>query len=257
MENLPLIIPKENKIVLENKLKELEGNLNTEDNIQSYNIYKKELDSIYDHIAEGIRIRSKCDWYEHGEKSSKFFLNLEKKRGNQNQIRKLIIDEKEIDGDVEILKKIESFYETLFKSQSFKNVSEIEKFLCGITTPSLNNDQINLCEKDLSETDLYNAMKNMQNNKSPGNDGLTKEFYEGFWDEIKELLIASATEAKHRGELSISQRQAIIKLIEKKDRDKRYIKNWRPISLLNVDTKIISKALSERLKNVLSSLIST
>ena len=136
--------------------------------------------------------------------------------------------------------------------------------LCAITTPSLNNDQINLCETVLYNdlyTDLYNctiyAMKNMQTNKSPGNDGLTKEFYEGFWDEIKELLIASATEAKHRGELSISQRQAIIKLIEKKDRDKRYIKNWRPISLLNVDTKIISKALSERLKNVLSSLIST
>ena len=73
-------------------------------------------------------------------------------------------------------------------------------------TPPLNNGQINLCEKDLSKTDLYNAMKNMQNNKSPGNDGLTKEFYEGFWDEIKELLIASATEAKQRGELSISQR---------------------------------------------------
>ena len=184
-------------------------------------------------------------------------MNLEKKRANQNQIRWLITDEKEIDVDMEIFKNIESFYEALFKSQSFKNVSEIKKFLCGITTPSLNNQQINLFEKDLSETDLYNAMKNMQNNKSPGNDGLTKEFYEGFWDEMKELLIASATEAKHRGELSISQRQAIIKLIEKKDRDKRYIKNWRPISLLNVDSKIISKVLSERLKNILSSLIST
>ena len=50
--------------------------------------------SIYDQIAEGIRIRSKYDWYEHGEKSTKYFLNLEKNRGNQNQIRKLIIDEK-------------------------------------------------------------------------------------------------------------------------------------------------------------------
>ena len=70
-----------------------------EDNVQSYNIYKKELESIDDHIAEGIRIRSKCDWCEHSEKSIKFFLNLEKKRG------KLIIDEKEIDGDVEISKK--------------------------------------------------------------------------------------------------------------------------------------------------------
>ena len=57
-------------------------------------------------------------------------------------------------------------------------------------------------------------MKIFQNNNSPGNDGLAKEFYEGVWDEIKELLIASATEAKHRGELSVSQRQAIIKLIK-------------------------------------------
>ena len=137
-------------------------------------------------------------------------MNLEKKHGNQNQICKLIIDVKEINGDVEILKKIEKFYETLFKSQSFKNVSEIEKFLCGITTPSLNNGQINLCKKDLSETDLYNAMKNMQNDKSPGNDRLTQKFYEGFGDEIKELLMASAKEAKHRGELNIPQKQAIL-----------------------------------------------
>ena len=64
---------KENKTLLENKVKELEGNLNTEDNIQSYNVYKKEPDTTYDHVAEGIRIRSKCDWYEHSEKSTKSF----------------------------------------------------------------------------------------------------------------------------------------------------------------------------------------
>ena len=50
--------------------------------------------------------------------------------------------------------------------------------------------------------------------------------------------------------LSISQRQAVIKFIEKKDRDKRYIKNWRPISLLIVDTKILYKAISNKLKAV-------
>ena len=74
----------------------------------------------------------------------------------------------------------------------------------------------------------------MKNDKSPGNDGLTKEFYVTFWDYIKATFISSFKQAKERKELSISQKQAIIRLIEKKNRNKRYIKNWRPISLLNV-----------------------
>ena len=81
----------------------------------------------------------------------------------------------------------------------------------------------------------------MQNDKSPGNSGLTKEFYETFWDELKKIFVISVREAKEIGHLSTSQRQVIIKLIEKKDKGKRFIKNWRPISLLNVDSKIISK----------------
>ena len=86
----------------------------------------------------------------------------------------------------------------------------------------------------------------MQNDKSPGNDGLTKELYETFWDDLKDISGNSVREAKEIGHLSTSQRQAIIKLIEKKDRDKRFIKNWRPLSLLNVDSKIIPKALLEK-----------
>ena len=55
-----------------------------------------------------------------------------------------------------MLNKIKGSYESLFQSQFSKHVSEIENILCAITTPSLNNDQINLCKKDLSETDLIN-----------------------------------------------------------------------------------------------------
>ena len=91
----------------------------------------------------------------------------------------------------------------------------------------------------------------MPNNKSPENDGLTKEFYEIFWEEIKIPLCNSITKSYQNRELSISQRQAVIKLIEKKDEDKKLIKNWRPISLLNIDTKPISKVLGKRLKKVL------
>ena len=59
----------------------------------------------------------------------------------------------------------------------------------------------------------------MKNDKSPGNDGLTKEFYISFWANIKATFISSLKQAKERKELRISQRQAIIKSIEKKDRD--------------------------------------
>ena len=68
----------------------------------------------------------------------------------------------------------------------------------------------------------------MPNNKSPGNDGLTKEFYEVFWEDLKTPLISSFKSAFDKGELSSSQKQAVIKLIEKKDKDKRLIQNlWR------------------------------
>ena len=81
----------------------------------------------------------------------------------------------------------------------------------------------------------------MQDCKSPGNDGLTKEFYEYFWNVIKDPLMNSINEARKNKKLSISQRQAVIKLIEKKDRDKRYIKNWRPVSLLTWTIKSYQK----------------
>ena len=65
----------------------------------------------------------------------------------------------------------------------------------------------------------------MENDRSPGNDGLTKEFYITFWYDIKVTFISSLDQDKKRKELNISQRQAIIKLIEKKNREKRYIRN--------------------------------
>ena len=100
-------------------------------------------------------------------------------------------------------------------------------------------------------------MKSFSNNKSPGNDDLTKEFYETFWEELKQTFMKSLNQAKVTKKLVTSQRQAVIKLLEKKDQDKCLISNWRPLSLLNVDHKIISKIFASRLKKVLPNLISS
>ena len=76
---------------LENQLKKLAEKLD-DDNLTKYDSAQN--DEISDHIAEGTRIRSKCDWYEHGKKSTKFFLNLEKQRGFQNTIKNLLMIKK-------------------------------------------------------------------------------------------------------------------------------------------------------------------
>ena len=99
-------------------------------------------------------------------------------------------------------------------------------------------------------------MKSFSNNKSPGNNGLTKEFYETFWEELKQSFMNSLNQAKVSNKLVTSQKQAVIKLLEKKHKGKRLISNWRPISLLNADHKIISKIFASRLKEVLPNLIS-
>ena len=92
-------------------------------------------------------------------------------------------------------------------------------------------------------------------NKSPGNNGLTKEFYCTFWNKIENIFIISLRESKCLKAFSTSQRQAVIRFIEKLNKDKRFISNWRPISLLNVERKLISKTLAARLKKVLPFLI--
>ena len=81
------------------------------------------------------------------------------------------------------------------------------------------------------------------------------DFYKGFWNLLGQQLTDALNYSYEHGELSNSQKQGIIKLINKKDRDRRYIKNWRPISLWNVDVKIASKALAIRSANVLPEVI--
>ena len=100
---------------------------------------------------------------------------------------------------------------------------------------------------------MLESTKCYEKRKSSGNDGLTKEFYLCFFNEISDSLVAALNRSFEVNELSSSQGQAVIVLIEKKEKDKRLIKNWRPISLINVDSKIASKALA--MKTVLSNRI--
>ena len=89
----------------------------------------------------------------------------------------------------------------------------------------MDEEQSNSCEERITEDDLLDALKSMKENKSPGNDGLTKEFYETFWYDIKASFLSSIEHFFQKGELSSSQKQAVIKLLEKMEKlnQKKYL----------------------------------
>jgi hypothetical protein len=99
----------------------------------------------------------------------------------------------------------------------------------------LTEDDKQKCEGAFSKEECLKALKNMKN---LGLDGFTSEFCKKkYWNDVHIYLIHSLNTAGEVGRLSISQRQGVITCIPKEDRSKSYLKNWRPISLLNVDKK--------------------
>lgn len=80
------------------------------------------------------------------------------------------------------------------------------------------------CKGQLTYSECFKVLSTFSNDKTPGNDGLTIEFYKFFWSEIGTFLVDSLNYAYFHGELSHSQKQAVITLIEKKDKDRRWIK---------------------------------
>ena len=82
------------------------------------------------------------------------------------------------------------FYEQLFK-KTICNANSKIVFLDSISLPVINHDFFDVCENDLAENELLISLKSLQNNKTSGNDGLTKEFYETFWNEIKYVFLKS------------------------------------------------------------------
>ena len=218
--------------------------------------YKDDLDLLYQHKLDGIFIRSRARWVEEGEKNSKYFLNLERRNKSVNCITKLKKDDESvITENVDILKSIESFYRSLYSRRTLDSPRLLltslgnDKRVPDITKESM--------EGTLSVYECKNALFSMPSNKSPGCDGLTSEFYKYFWNDIENIVVNALNFAYFNECLSNTQSRAIISLISKPGKDKLYLKNWRPIALLNLDYKIAAKALANRVKPALIDLIST
>ena len=227
----------------------------SEENIKHYEKIKKEIDKFMTYNSKGAFIRSRQKWLEHGEKSSKYFLQIEKRNGKKKCIDCIKKNGKFIRNQENILVEITNYYKDLYSEKNNVNTYEREVYLESLEFPTLSEEEAILCEGLITEEECRNAIFSMKNNKSPGSDGLSSEFYKCFWDDIKTLVVDSANYGFEKQELSESQKLAILTLLYKKG-DKQCLDNWRPISLLNTDYKIIAKILCTRLKRVVNKLIS-
>ena len=199
------------------------------------------------------QIRSRAKWIEEGEKPSRFFLKSLRNRVQKNHVSCIFNSSgAEVTTQPEIEQAHFDFYSNLYKNNSVD--LEIQQSLLVNLEKHLTLDQKKLCDEPLLRDELSNALFTLAKNKTPGSDGLPKEFYVKFWDLLAPILLDLFNFSFEKGFFSPSMRQSITRLLYKKD-DRRDLKNWRPISLLNVDYKICSKALAIRLSKVLSTII--
>ena len=210
---------------------------------------------IYDNKINGQILRSKAIHVEQNEKNSTYFANLEKHKSEKKAIHKLVVNGKTLTDKNEILNAEVNFYSKIY------NATKINENLANdfLNKPIniLSDGEKQTCEGCLTEYECKLALNQMKNNKSPGSDGLSVEFYKTFWRDISQFLLNSLNHSFEIGNLTQLQRQGIITLIPKPNKDLDQISNWRPITLLNIDYKIATKSIANRINKILPSIISS
>ena len=201
------------------------------------------------------QLRNKVNWYQYGEKMSKYFFQLEDrnfKRRNRYSIR--TDDGRYISGPQEVLKEQAQFYQTLYGGAEKCEKNDFEHFMSNIEAPKLSDAQKDVLENEFTMEELKRVVFKSKLGKVCSSDGIPTEFYQKMFDEIKGLLLNVCRIVAKKG-LHTTARQCIITLIEKVDRNLDYLKHWRPLSLLNCDGKFYAKILALRLDTVLPKLI--
>ena len=238
---------------LQRRIETLEKNIN--DNHDEYIAAKHEFDSYNDELAKGIFIRSRAQFIEDNEKSTKYFLQQEKQNYKTKHITALKIDSNLITNPKEIMEEQEKFYKNLYSKPSIDVSCGDKCSLLQADLPTLTENDKTFCDKVITLEECGKGLQALPNNKSPGSDGFTTEFYKFFWINIKHYVYNSFIYSFENGLLSIDQRRAILTLLPKPEKDLRLLKNWRPLSLLNTDYKILTKLLASHLQKLLPNII--
>lgn len=246
--------------LLENRLKFLaeENDLTSSpDVVEETASIKRELSEIYQTKASAVAFRTKARWALHGEKPTAYFLSLEKRLSKNNTITSLRnSDGHTITDSKDILNIEKEYFANIYKEDDM-DLDPMEIIpLSEEEVPSISELHKLRINRPFTLQEFFEALKDLNKNKAPGTDGITPEFYIAFWESLKTEFFDSMEFSLHHGSLTDQQRTGIISLVPKKELDRQQLTNWRPITLLNTDTKILSKALAKRIQSCISEVIS-
>jgi hypothetical protein len=125
---------------------------------------------------------------------------------------------------------------------------EMDKFLDTHAHPKLNQEDINHLNISVTHNEIEAAIKSLSDKKSPGPDGFSAEFYQVFKEEQIPALLKLFHKIEREGTLSNSFYEASVILFPKPDKNTIKIENCRPISLINIDVKILNKTMASRIQ---------
>ncbi len=206
--------------------------------------------------------RDRTHWHRfaclENERSTKLFYALEKDSQKAQTIAKLTVVEDGVPVDktdpVDITDALVDFYGKLYAAEPVDDTAVQEILETLQPAAKVSNDEKQKLAADLTPQEVAGAIDAMPKGKSPGSDGLTAAFYTRFSSKLSPLLAKVANQARETGLLPPSLRIGYVKVLYKKGA-RNEVRNYRPISLLNVDSKIISRALVSRFYSTLSDIV--
>jgi len=134
------------------------------------------------------------------------------------------------------------------------NLEEMDRFLENFNLPILNQEEIEIMNNSITSTELKLSPKISQKNKIPGPDSFTGEFYQTLREELMPILLKLFQKTAEEAKLPNSLYKTTITLIPKSEKTTHKKENYRPISLMNINAKILNKILANRIQQHIKKL---